>query len=423
MIDFIQILNLNVEVELILNNDLLDFPTKVIEKTGELMINQNKSTTYKGLIFTITPFGTIKIKGSLHKYFNNGEHNYNDFTYSDLINVIIDFCEKFLINPLTTKLNNLEFGVNIRIPYNPNFIIDNLIHYQGIHFNRITRAGQNFAECVLQRYYLKIYNKGLQYNQENYILRIEIKTRKSEHLKQFNVKYLSDVLIYDNLFLMGNCLVNTFNHIVYWNHGINPDIFPEKQRDLLIKGQSIFYWKDLKQNQRSTYYNKLKLFKELVNQHGQHPFYEILDLISEKWKQLLNNYPENLDKLTDFENTLRKQEIAQINISYKLLKRATAKRCIITGLDISMQKEKSKFLSHSGIKNIYKNDYTTFEKLQKRLSSKWINESLEIQIREIAHSIRNESSNLHHAIRRIEREPTLFPTVEFMREEKKKIFN
>ena len=193
-----------------------------------------------------------------------------------------------------------------------------------------------------------------------------------------------------------------------------------KQKKLLRDGQSKFYWNDLKQNHRRNYYNKLKEFKDLVNQNGIYPFNLIPDLISEKCKQLLSNYNENLHKLTDFENTLKKQEIAQINISNKLLKRATHKRCIITGLDISMQKE-SKFLSISGIRYIYDNDKRTFKELTKRLSNKWINESLEIQIREIAHSIRRERSNLKNRIKRIEREPVLFPTKDYIHPDKIKV--
>ena len=46
---------------------------------------------------------------------------------------------------------------------------------------------------------------------------------------------------------------------------------------------------------------------------------------------------------------------------------------------------------------------------------------MEVQIKEIAHSIRNEYFNLKYRIKRIEREPTMFPTVEFMREDKKRI--
>jgi len=427
MIDGIKIVNLGIEPEIFLNNELLDFPQSISEKTGEIL-NKKRTIEYKGLIITITPENVVKISGSLHKYSNNGYHNHNDFTYSDLLNVIVDLWRLFSINPANVVLNNLEFGVNVEVPFNPNLFIDNLIHFKRTCFNVVTRNKQKYAESLKNRYILKIYNKGLQYGLETNILRYEIKVIRSEHLKQFDIKHLHDILNLEKLDILKKDLVESFKDIVYWNPGINEDRFPTKQKELLKNGKSLIYWNELYQAQRRTYYNKLKSFRELVDQYGEFPFHSIPDQINSKWDQLLNFSTKDLRKLTEFENELQIPKIAQINISNKLLIRANnnseiERKCLVTGLDISMQKRGSKFLCTTGIKYIYENDKSTFEILEKRLTDKWENESLEVRINEIHHSIRNESNNarnnLKTAINRINKYPTLFPVNDFIDPEKK----
>jgi len=92
------------------------------------------------------------------------------------------------------------------------------------------------------------------------------------------------------------------------------------------------------------------------------------------------------------------------------------KQCLVTGLDISMQKITSKFMSISGIKFYKKNYPEIYKELKKRLSDKWKNESLEIRFKEIAHSIRNEyfnklnnsRNNTKRSINKILSMPSLF---------------
>ena len=69
-------------------------------------------------------------------------------------------------------------------------------------------------------------------------------------------------------------------------------------------------------------------------------------------------------------------------------------QCRLTGLDISSQRSDSFLLSHTGLRYLFLYDSETFQQLQNKfLSTKWINEPLEVQIREIAHGIRNTFNN------------------------------
>jgi hypothetical protein len=77
------------------------------------------------------------------------------------------------------------------------------------------------------------------------------------------------------------------------------------------------------------------------------------------------------------------------------------KSCPITGLDISMQPKNSKFLSYTGVKWYYNNNYKTYENILKpKLSASCKNKALLVQFREIAHVIRNTDSNPRNNTRR-----------------------
>jgi hypothetical protein len=68
--------------------------------------------------------------------------------------------------------------------------------------------------------------------------------------------------------------------------------------------------------------------------------------------------------------------------------------CRITNINISMQKNDSILLSHTGLKYYYKTDKKVFEQIRRQyLSEVWFKSDFEKQIKEIAHNIRNTKSN------------------------------
>ena len=69
--------------------------TPVNLNTGELL-NYSKAR-YKNLEI-IRLAGEVIFRGSLHKLFNDGKHNYNRFTFRHLVDTLISFCERFGIN-------------------------------------------------------------------------------------------------------------------------------------------------------------------------------------------------------------------------------------------------------------------------------------------------------------------------------------
>ncbi len=64
-------------------------------------------------------------------------------------------------------------------------------------------------------------------------------------------------------------------------------------------------------------------------------------------------------------------------------------------INIDMHKDDSHLLSYIGLKYYYDYDRMIFEKIKNRfLSDRWRNNEFQLQIKEIAHNIRNRMTNL-----------------------------
>jgi len=176
------------------------YQTRIIEN-GDGNTYKTIFTTYKGLSFKITESGAIIIEGSLHKYKNGGEHNFDDFSYCSLVETIRDLCSRFKINPAEANVHNVELGVNIIIPFDPTEVTDRcilLFNSRGlIKPSPITKNdAQGFERGVrfeLTEYCLKVYNKGKQYNQIQNILRVEYKTKKARIIGGIGIVNLLDL--------------------------------------------------------------------------------------------------------------------------------------------------------------------------------------------------------------------------------------
>ena len=101
MIDFIKYELKNTNVYALEVNTYLEFHQKQNTKTGE--IGAYKNAYYKGLEFKIyettlaNPNKRITVEGSLHKYWNNGAHNFNDFGINQINEVLNELKKKFNI--------------------------------------------------------------------------------------------------------------------------------------------------------------------------------------------------------------------------------------------------------------------------------------------------------------------------------------
>ncbi len=454
MIDFIKSLNIGININELLNNNHLDFKTYVSEKTGE--INENRFTAeYNNLTFQIVNNQYIFFYGSIHKYFNNGIHNYNDFNLYDLFRTIRELNEKFKINPFLIPLNNIEFAVNINTSFVPKmFIKQNIISHKGIPASIKTFKGKGYLKKFEHsQYYIKIYDKGLQFNRPDNIFRFEIKVVKMEYLHKIGINYLADLLNIEKLQNLGKKLISVFNELLIIDK-IDTKIFTAKEKLIYQNGINPMFWERLKPNSkeyengnintqykkdRKKYYSELNKFQSLIKKYDLNQSQKkVSELIEKKWNELIQIDTKKRDKLTAFLYEISKQKKRQIDRVFNS-KRNTKKvqnntsnielnctdnkrECKVTNYDISMQKKDSKFLCTSGIEYYQKHFPEIYRELEKRLSDKWKNASIKKRNIEIAHSVRNEYFNkINNAKRDINRVlsiPSLFNNLEYIKPDK-----
>ena len=186
------------------NIDTGEIKYPIVLKDGpiDLLVCKERKT---GILF-------LKIKGSIHKYWNylntGQDYNYNDFNINSIEETIQLIKRKYNLSK-NGRLVNLEFGLNIETSFSPSEIIDKgILHLKGItHCKKNTYRGTGmFKEFGRYDYWIKIYDKGKQFKLNRYILRLEIKFKRNRAISKHNINSLNDLFNQDSLELLYSCL-------------------------------------------------------------------------------------------------------------------------------------------------------------------------------------------------------------------------
>ncbi|MCB4807133.1 hypothetical protein LG651_02640 [Tamlana sp. 62-3] len=315
-----------------LNCRLLDFYTYTNTKTGELL-DGTIVAKYKGLKFFITKSKKYQnktycsIQGSLHKYFNKGKHNANDFTLYHLQKIIAELEQKFSVEPKTAILRNLEFGVNINTTITVNELLKNLVCYGNYTFGTLkierVKVGKNISQ---QRTELKIYDKGKQYNLEvKNLTRIELAVKKMEFLKAYNITTLSDLVNINKIKPLGGLLLSYWDDVIYYDKKVNWKQLTPFERKKLLYYATPRNWEDFDRKQR---YRAKKHFKELMHFYSTSKTHQdIAHLIAEKTEILTASFcPQINHDLHPKETALNVHELTVRIHSYNVDKNNTKMR-------------------------------------------------------------------------------------------------
>ncbi len=360
MFDFIKTNVRGIVPGCLVPNPLLYFNVTV-DSEGEI---KNRVAEYRGLKFKIIEEKFINVNGSVHKYLNGGLHNYNDFAIPDFLTVCVDLSKKFDLNPFSTALHNVEFGVNVLLPFETEEFLNAVISYKGREYERETYSGKgHLLRFTFDHYDLKIYNKGYQYQQEGNILRFEIKVKKMEYFKKrgIAVNSLADLFNVANYDRLKDCLLKAFAEIVMYDNTIKLNSLQQRERTVLMNGKNPKYWTELKQ-QGVEIKKKRNRFNDLVLKYGKrNAKVTVCALIERKWNEVshidtstavniaayLSQFrTETLPKVTTFESTSLTANLPQINSSNKgLIRGTTIRKCLSCGRDITSQKKESVFCS------------------------------------------------------------------------------
>lgn len=387
LVDYIKILLKDFNPTILEANPLLEFFDNINLLTGEIKtvnrigqkITPYKNAFYNSLEFKIYDNGTITISGSLHKYWNAGAHNYNDFNFDAFLNVLNDLKEKFNITPEQCILKCIELGLNITPPKPTNEILDYCFLHKTKPFEYQKNSYEGkYKQCIHSQYIIKIYNKALHYKKDfdikTEIMRFEIKYTKMERPNKLGVFNLNDISKLGFKYFENEILTEWQNVLFY-------DTTIDAKSKRLSNYQNPIYWTELtKKPTKTNYYKHKRILIDFTLNYSQKIQRQLTEIMIKKI-DFLNNRGASFDTLI-IKSIHAPQQLTKDNI------------CIITGVNISMQKDNSILLSHSGLKYYFKNDKKIFEQIKRRyLSNRWYNSNFETQIKEIAHNIRNHRSN------------------------------
>jgi hypothetical protein len=300
------------------------------------------------------------LSGSLHKYYNKGIHNYNQFDPQKLNETIQRIKSEFGISPQNLHITNLEFGLNLKVDFQVTKLLENLIQHKKVEPTTHKDLKSNeYKQFNHTNYILKVYSKGDHYKLPDQTLRVEIKQINwSSYRLKNEIVTLDDFIKSDKRIFADRLLkcwdeVILFDPFAYANakNGYEDPSHPQFWRD-----------QDSFKNRMSKKRHKDKL-KKYNKEHGR----DIQNMVS---------------KLM-VETIIKLQGVTNSNFRENRI-------CRVTGCNIENQKKDSFLLSHTGIKKIVETNSELFNWLRfKFLTGKWIDHPVEIQIREIAHNIRN----------------------------------
>ncbi len=349
MLDFVKISFLSKEyAEYLQANDFL-----ALVRESKRKYTSAKSYLYNGLTFDIYNSGRVFISGSLHKYWNNGHHNYNDFSYTELLSTIEDLVSKFTPFILTGQINNLEAGVNIQPPFRASEYLKKVIALIGSERHPITKndlkgfkKGYHFQKT---HWGLKIYDKGKQYNRLEEIVRHEFKTYKMQVIKDAGITSVIDLCDMSKMELLSKCLLDSYKEVLI-SEVVNTDKLSRNDERIYNECINPDYWDTWNKDKRC---KRKAQFNQIIYDHASTDIKTIVsDLMKSKVSVLLSETKKSINVFTNIQNhylTLKNNQSTNdftINIIGKNVDPQQNKRsCQSCGNDISHQDKKSKFCS------------------------------------------------------------------------------
>lgn len=359
----------------------------------------------------VVGYGYLEINVSPHYHFNQYRHNGNDFTPENSIKTVFDILTYLGIEPQEydrLKVVNIEFGINII----PETNIKNLINGILFHKKTVFKTGifPYFKKTEATSYkQIKAYAKGLQflefphYKIDPNTFRFEVKSKQAKNITKYAIRTADDLIKTNTYKTLNQTLLDEWENVLIINQNPNLSHLKTTEIEFIQRANKIDFWKDLidpkNRNKFSRY--KEKYYRILASENNLHHLIklQIIDkLIS--FQSGANSTQEN--SITSEEIKTDQTDPNRINLEFAPLP-INNSNCLVTGLDISMQKKGSKYLCYSGLKYYKENDpqiYLHLEKLY--LTKKMKLRDIDSQIYYIAHNIRNRKTNEVHNRERFE---------------------
>lgn len=280
MIDGILCLIIGKSLKNILTNSNLDFKE-----------NRSRSEAkYKGLIIThYKETSNCILRGSIHKFYNGGEHNADLFTYKDFITALAKLETELNINKEDLCLFRMEIGINLPLMLSTKEYINCISE---VNNRSPTERSKNCILLKYSQYEIKIYSKSQIYKdvKTNNIIRIEIAYKKKQKMTSdlWKLNTLED-LTNPNLWVkMASVLKKLINTIRFF------DFTEITSKRLTPKEELTFYeWSNPvridQETNRSKVCRKRKQVAEIYHRVSQSKkAKEFNHIAKEKFKEVLN---------------------------------------------------------------------------------------------------------------------------------------
>jgi hypothetical protein len=288
MYDHISILNCSRSLDHFKSLPQIEFERSYNEETFELADDRHYSFNALNLTF---PNGKSRLRGSLHKFMNEGKHNHDDFPISSLITTIAQIEEHFEINASCEIINSVEFGVNIELPFDVNELLHSVICHKKKQFDQRSSSHFYFLECNRQQYTIKLYDKGRQYSLKSNILRFEIHVHKMGflHTKGITIRSLGDLSNLELCQKLGKLLVTTYNEILFENPDLEWENLSFNDKLKYKEAMNPRYWSTHVNVERTAaaYKSKSRLLMKVQRIMRCRFQREVKHMIEAKWQQLM----------------------------------------------------------------------------------------------------------------------------------------
>lgn len=371
-----------------LNNDTGEF---IKDKT----IRAKHLSNYKNLTCEIFEGGKISLSGSLHRYWNDGKHNYNNFNFVASQEVIQDLAQRFGIDPIRASIHHVEIGINLYdLPFAASQIVQNLMIHSGKgnppeHFKYPgQKTPSEYKHITRDWYTLKCYDKGKHYQRDEEIYRIECKAIKMHRLKEMGISTLAELTRPETMAKLLDMLLSLWSRVLINDWTIREDELNTSLKYQLKDWRNPTFWTNLnrkcKQSYRNKYNNELRKYLKIVQEHSDNVHKIIADSLTRNWcKNTTVDNPATFPEIVQ-EHPLIMDDLAPF----------PKRVCRITKIDISNQKEGSYYLRESTIEKIYIEAKEKYQFLKDEFGPKKKHiESLKDEFEAIAKNIRNRDSN------------------------------
>lgn len=264
-------------------NPLLWFELVVRSETGE-PVYPYEEAKYKNLVFMLYDTGFLKISGSLHKFKNDGLHNYDNFTHSKLCEVLREFQNFFGLDLKKCEIHNIEFGVNITPFIDTAATLDYLLNHKNKMFD--SEENGNYRQAKHRQYICKLYNKAYQNNLREPLMRWELKFIKMEKINRLGIYCLNDLLETGWMKPVGKMILAEWHNVLIYDITLQKANLDYKTREVkLNQWNNPMYWKGLNKHKKRRELEKYNICVENFSDKLQ---FQNSNRIQTKWMELQN---------------------------------------------------------------------------------------------------------------------------------------